>query len=194
MPKPLLPALLNIFTRRPSTNVRSDSDAQRFAAIYEAEFNRIFAYLSYRVNNSMQAEDLTAEVFVRLWTHLAHLRTPEAVVAWLFTTARNIVTDYYRKVKDDVSFEQVGNYRDLASTTFDKQLVTVEQQEVLTQALNYLNRREREIVELRFIAGLSNSEIAHVVGTSVGNVAKIIHRALAKLRLHIRDRQQEDLR
>lgn len=193
MPKYTLPTSLNVFTPCTRVDVQRDSQAQLFASIYEAEFNRIFAYLSYRVNNPMQAEDLTAEVFVRLWTHLAHLQTPEAVVAWLFITARNLATDYYRKLKDGVPFEQVGNYRDPASTTFDKQLIEVEQRELLSQVLSQLNHREREIIELRFIAGLSNSEIARVVGTNVGNVAKIVHRALAKLRSHIQDTHGEDI-
>ena len=69
----------------------------------------------------------------------------------------------------------------------DHQFVADEEQARLLRCLGVLAEREREIIALRFLADLRHREIARAVGTSEGNVAKILHRALRKLRARLHD-------
>lgn len=169
---------------RPSSPATEDF-APTFAAIYEAQFERLYAYVRYRIGDPVAAEDLTADVFARLWSNRTHVRSPEAVVAWLFTTARNIVFDHYRRQHPTLPLDLVSPDVYLLSPSPEDQVLARERLELVLQGLAHLRVREREIVVLRFVAGLRNREIARILSIREGNVAKILHRTPEKLRVYM---------
>ncbi|HEY8477156.1 MAG TPA: sigma-70 family RNA polymerase sigma factor [Chloroflexota bacterium] len=163
----------------------AEARAEAFAALYRAQFDRVYAYLRYRVGNRALAEDLAAEVFVRAWAKLRAVDHPQGAVAWLFVTARHLAVDHYRSSPPALSLEALAPDVHPTSESPDEQVLAAERAALAMSCLRALGEREREVVVLRFVAGLRNREIARVVGTSEGNVAKIIHRALRKLRAHL---------
>lgn len=173
--------LLRRFLSRPADEPAEEM-ADTFARLYAAHFDQLYAYIRYRVGDGSLAEDLTAETFTRLWTRREEVCRSDAVVPWLFTTARHLVFDHYRRRRYTLSFDELSSH--LHPTTSDLAQAH-EHLDLVLAGLATLREREREIVILRFVAGLRNSEIAPILGTSEGNVAKILHRTLKQLRSHL---------
>ncbi len=171
--------------RRPTTipdEAEADAAHEAFADLYRAHGRRVYAFVRYRVGDGALAEDLTAEVFARAWARRGQLRSPEATVAWLFATARNLVTDHRRRRPDPLPLGALPPEAHPLAGSPEPGAVLAAQLAEVRRLLADLGDREREAIGLRFVAGLRNGEIALVLGTSEGNVAKILHRALRKLR------------
>jgi RNA polymerase sigma-70 factor (ECF subfamily) len=151
-----------------------------FAALYEVQFDRVYAFAYFRTGDAATAEDIAAEVFTRALSKLRDPSDANAAAAWLFTTARRLVVDHYRRPRThdlasiEASAHPLGRSPEVA-------VVTSERLATLTRCLTDLSDRERDVIGLRFVARLHNREIGSLVGTSEGNVAKILHRALKKL-------------
>src|SRR5439155_23032193 len=69
---------------------------EAFGALFEAQFDRIYAFARFRTADEAAAEDIAAEVFARAWSKLRDPADVDAATAWLFTTARRLVVDHYR--------------------------------------------------------------------------------------------------
>lgn len=171
--------------------------ARAFAKIYATQSGRLYAYLRYRVGDAALAEDLVAEVFARAWARWDDPRAAERIVAWLFTTARNLAVDHYRQERrapPALPLDAVPVARQPLTGSPEEGVLRDERAALLRQCLSELEAREREIVELRFVARLRNREIAPILGLSEGNVAKILHRALRKLRLRLHQGGEDHVR
>lgn len=160
---------------------------QAFAKLYEAQFGRVYAYAHFRTSDPATAEDIAAEVFMRAWSQLPDLDDPSAAAAWLFTTGRRLVVDHYRRRRPH-DLASIGGSAHLESPSPETIVLARERLAVLASCLQDLSDRERDVIGLRFVARLRNREIARLVRTSEGNVAKIVHRALRK----VRDRMTAD--
>jgi RNA polymerase sigma-70 factor, ECF subfamily len=153
-----------------------------FADMYRVELARIYNFFRYRVGDGEVAEDLTSETFEKAWRNRWRYRRDLAAFStWLFTIARRVAQDHYRKKRLDVPLEQVaetpshGNLEGLIEQHADFARLTV--------LLARLADRERELVALKYGAGLTNRAIARLSGLSESNVGVILHRAVQTLRL-----------
>ena len=156
--------------------------AAAFEELYQAQSGRIYGFLLYLVRDVDAAEDLTAEVFTRAWARRADLAEPDRIVPWLFRVARNLATEHYRRRRRASVLDERPVPVPSASGSPEDLLLLKERLDAVTRCLETLSDREREVIGLRFLAGLRNREIAGVMRTSEGNVAKIIHRALRRIR------------
>jgi len=159
-----------------------EGDPAAFAEIYDRHQPAIYRYILYRVGDVATAEDLTGEVFVRLVERVDRFTyRGRPLLAWLYTIARNLVTDYRRRAGQ------------AAMLPLDEQLVAeVDDMEQVTErglaqrrlaaALTHLTEDQRQVIILKFIEGLNNAEVARTLGKSVGAVKSLQHRALAALR------------
>jgi RNA polymerase sigma-70 factor (ECF subfamily) len=153
---------------------------ETFGALFEAQFDRVYAFARFRTADDA-AEDIAAEVFARAWSKLRDPADVGAATAWLFTTARRLVVDHYRRPSTEVVGSIAESHHPWSSSPEDAALSS-ERLAILARCMTSLTDREREIIGLRFVARLRNREIGSLVRTSEGNVAKILHRALRKLR------------
>jgi len=155
-----------------------------FAAIYDHYFPRVYNYARYRVGDAQMADDLTAQVFERVLAKIGEYR-PERrpFAAWLFAIARNAVNDHLRAQRRHpwLSLEAL---RDRASATPPPEEIAErdESRSELLEAVARLSERERELVALKFAAGLTNRTIAELTGLSEGHVGVILYRAVRRLR------------
>src|SRR5512133_828596 len=79
-----------------------------FEEMYRVELPRIYNYFCYRVGDAIVAEDLTSETFEKAWRNRWRYRRDLAAFStWLFTIARRVAQDHYRKKSDDLQLEQV---------------------------------------------------------------------------------------
>ena len=164
----------------------ADATVAAFVELYRQHWQRVYGFLRYRSNDQALAEDLTAEVFARAWaswTTRGQPPTDEAAQAWLFITARNLATDHFRRRRSTYPLDSVPVLLHPTSDSPECDALASDTQGRIERCLAGLGEREREIVGLRLVAGLRNGAIAEIAKTSEGNVAKIIHRALRKVRL-----------
>jgi len=162
-------------------------DTSAVTTIYRHFNLRVFRYLYYRVNDQHTAEDLTSEVFLHMIKALPNYRLQGIPFqAWLYRIARNLVIDHSRK---NGRYTQVQLPENLVAVSPDP-LHAAEHQltvESLRVALAKLNQEQREVIILRFIAGLPINETAIVIGKSINAVKGLQRRALLKLREILND-------
>lgn len=152
-------------------------------ALYEMYKSAVFNYVYYRVGgNQALAEDLTAEVFLRMVSHIhTFVDRKRPLRAWLYTVARNLIHDHYRangKVKWVALNEQEKDTR-----ATPEQLASLGMESTrLVNAMPHLTELQRDVIILRFIEGLSVAETAAILKKNEGAVKSLTRRALAALR------------
>jgi RNA polymerase sigma-70 factor (ECF subfamily) len=160
----------------------TENVATRVARLYRELFPAVYGFVRFRVGDAHLAEDLTATVFERALAKLASVREPDRVRAWLFTVARNVVTDERRRRRRTTDLDAVENLEHLWADSAERLALDRDEWRRLVGYLAELDDRDREVLALRFAAGLSNREVGEIVGRSEAHVAQIAHRAVVKLR------------
>ena len=153
-----------------------------FDELYQQYYPRILAYFRFRVGKGDVAEDLTSLVFERALTHIADLHVPEAAVAWLFRIAQNCAHDYFRRQRPEVSLEELVIAEQPRERSLEEQVLADEERRNLLAHVSHLPEREQEIIGLKFVAHLTNRQIAHVLNIPEGTVGSLLYRVLSKLR------------
>jgi RNA polymerase sigma-70 factor, ECF subfamily len=161
---------------------RAESVATRVARLYRDLFPAVFGFIRFRVGDVHLAEDLTATVFERALAKLASVREPDRVRPWLFTIARNVVTDERRRRRPATNLEVADLLEHLWIDSPETEALDRDEWRRLVGYLAELDDRDREILGLRFAAGLANREVGEIVRLSETHVAQITHRAVVKLR------------
>jgi len=158
-------------------------DPEAFTALYESYQPVIYRYLFYRVDDPACAEDLTAEVFVRMVEHIDRFNPQgQTILAWLYTIAHNLLTDHYRrsgKTTELPAEELLGSDENANPARIAESHLT---QAELRAALQELTEEQRQVVLLKFVAEQSNAEIGTVMNKPEGAIKSLQHRALAALR------------
>jgi RNA polymerase sigma-70 factor (ECF subfamily) len=154
-------------------------DKTAFVALYERYQPLVFTYVYYRVDEQALAEDLTAEVFVRMVAKIHTYHATSPLLAWLYTIARNLIADHYRDASRMVPFhERTAMSPTDPSEEAHKRIREAE----LRTALQRLPEEQRQVVILKFIERRSNLQIAAFLNKTEGAVKSIQHRALTALR------------
>jgi len=156
-----------------------------FAAIYDHYFRSIYNYVRYRVVDADITDDLTAQVFEKALVSLEGFKPDRgSFAAWLFTISRNMVNDHLRAEKRRrwLSLDILRAKANLDSLP-EETIVRNETRAELLLAVTRLSDRERDLLALKFVAGLSNRSIAELTGLSQSNVGVILYRAVRRLRV-----------
>jgi RNA polymerase sigma-70 factor, ECF subfamily len=158
--------------------VASGTDTETFAALYERTFPRVYAYVASLLRDRSAAEDVTAQAFERAYRKRSSYRSRRGSrEAWVFGIARNAALDELRRRKRRADLDtepEDTSARSLAELALRR--------EVVRAAMTTLDGKERDLIALKFSGGLSNAEIARVLGMSETNAGTRLHRALTKLR------------
>lgn len=160
-----------------------------FENVYKEYFSKIYNFMYYKVLNKEIAEDLTSEFFVKLLTKLDTFDDSKAKLnTWLYTIARNSVTDYFRVNKIEVYVDDEENPLDLkVDYELEKELIKNEDRKELYEALITLDDRTRKLLSLKYFFNMSVKEIAINTGINESTVSTICLRGIEKLKkqLHI---------
>ena len=157
-------------------------DPTALSEIYDRYSGRIHNYICRRVGNVQLAEDLTAEVFVRMLQAAQSDRFARtSLSAWLYRIAHNLIVDHFRsqpQAEVEAWDERLGVAVDDPTVAIEAKLA----QQGLRAALSHLTEQQQQVIVLRFGEGLSGPEIAEILDTSEGAVRSLQHRALASMR------------
>lgn len=155
-------------------------DADSFARLYDAYFERVYRYIYFRVSDDQTAEDITSQVFLKAWENLSRYRPSGHFLAWLYTIARNQVIDHYRTRKETVPLDEVGNLS-AGSQAVDEQVQLRFELQAMRDALQFLTEDQQQVLILKFIAGLDTHEIAKQMKKGEGAIRALQMRALQAL-------------
>lgn len=142
----------------------------------------IYRFLYSRVGNRQDAEDLTSEVFYKAARELDSARSQTSIASWLFTVARSILADYWRRYYRTgipVSLDE-SRYAEVVEPEAVPDVPDEGESGMVVALLATLPERYRRVLELRFLHGYSIKETARELDLTPENVKVIQHRALAK--------------
>ena len=154
-------------------------DPDSFAELYERFVTPVYRYIYSRTGTRLDAEDLTTQTFMRAMQSLTSLRKPGQFKSWLFTIARNVINDHFRRSTYAPQMLQdmpVGEVCDPLASVLER-----EQERALAAVIATLDEDERELLKLRFLAELTYGEIAVIVNRSEQAVKKSVYRLLDRL-------------
>jgi RNA polymerase sigma factor (sigma-70 family) len=165
----------------PQTGSTVESSWDRFEALYRSSRADVYAYVATLLRDRTAAEDVTALAFERAFRRRRTFdRRRGEERAWLFGIARNAALDELRRRRRIATL--VRDPEDAVKVADEGTEEITLRRTTVAEALRKLPARERELVALKFHAGLSNAEIAGVLGVSESNAGTMLHRTIEKLR------------
>jgi RNA polymerase sigma factor (sigma-70 family) len=172
----------------------------RIAQAASDERRRLFAFIRRRVGSDSQAEDILQDVFYQLLTSYSVTEPLEQMTGWLFTVARNKIIDWYRKRRPgDRSLEETIGSGPLTlaealpadtegpDAGFDREIVAEE----LTEALEELPEKQRQVFVMHEIEGRSFNEIREITGDPLNTLLSRKRYAVLFLRRRLEDLYRE---
>ncbi|MBI2752046.1 MAG: RNA polymerase sigma factor [Betaproteobacteria bacterium] len=163
------------------------------ADVFERHHARIYRYLLRLVRNGAEAEDLVQETFVRAHRRLQSLRDPTAVVPWLHRIATHVAYDSFRQSPARAGVQQAADAAsgeapfepesaDAGAPLADEVFEQTEMSTCVQEFVATLPDTHRAALLLHDVHGLTNPEIARMLGCSLATVKIRLHRARARLR------------
>ncbi len=160
------------------------SKKQQFAEVYAEYSDAVFRHCLSRLSDSQLAENITQETFTRAWSYLMRDHEVENMRALLYKIANNLIVDRYR-AKKSISLEALqesnpGFERGAIDNTLEK----IEVKETL-ELLKMLDAKYQKVITLRFLKGLTVTEIARELKESPNAISVRIHRGLKQFRKRV---------
>ena len=156
-------------------------DEAAAGAVFDHYYPRVFRYAVGRVGNEKDAEDIASETFARVLRNLDRFRwRGGGFEAWLFRIAGNLVMDHHRRGGREDPHEDVEPTGEAASP--EHAVLGAEQAGELRRLVAGLPDEQKEVVLMRFAAGLDTNEVAKATGRNANAVRQLQFRALRNLR------------
>jgi len=166
------------------------ADTEAYARLYDLYVDKIYRFILFKVNHKEIAQDLTADVFLKVWQYLQNNKKLGYFKALLYQSARNLVIDHYRQkakrkvVKDE---DVMKNIIDERGNSIVEELEIKSEIKGLDYFFRKLKPEYQEILILKYIENYPSAEIAKILDKSRGNVRVLAHRALKLLQTLINE-------
>lgn len=160
--------------------------------IYDAYAGKIYSYLYHRTGDTTLAEDLCSDVFIRMLEAVSAGRPwNTSLQGWLYRIAHNLIIDHYRRQskRDGPEVDE----RWMAPVSYSETFEGLFHSMQLRTAMRFLTEEQRQVVVLKFVEGLSNAEVADILGKTEGAVKALQHRALSSIRHIVGEEVEDDL-
>ena len=159
-------------------------DENAFMALYDRHASRVHGLTFHILRDTMLAEEATQDTFLKLWSRARQYLTERGpFLPWLLTIARHVALDRLRLESRRPSLSDSNDVEDTWKKLPDLNSMLDESRwRSLYFAVQSLHPDQRKVIELAYYQGLSQSEIAEVLGMPLGTVKTRIHAAMEKLR------------
>ncbi len=157
-----------------------DEGRHDFEEVFDELFDRSRCLATRLLGDRTRGEDTAAEALARTWLHWSKVRNLDHQVAWVLRVTTNLCLDQLRRRRPVVMVAPSPDPTDAVALRL-----------ALAAALHSLPRRQREVVVLRHLADLPETEVASVLGITPGTVGAHLHRGLASLRARLGDEREE---
>ncbi len=170
-----------------SLAVRAACDPAAFSELYLQFFKRVYNYIRFRCCDPATTDDLTSQTFERLLESIVQYQPQRGPFEpWLFAIVRNVVNGHYRRQRSSwLPWENLQR-QPAVDPQPEQELLRREASQALLAALGRLDQRSRDLLSLKFAAGLTNRQIAQITGLRESNVGVVLFRALGRLREELR--------
>lgn len=166
-------------------------DTEAFGIVYTKYLTPIYRYIYLRVKDKDLADDLTQDVFIRVFNSLGTFTIKNnSPLSYFYTVAKNILIDNYRKKKNVLLSEEEFESKLITEDNPEKQSILNDTIVSLSKALEQLSETEAEAITLKFIENYSNKEISEMMGKSEEAVRQLQSRGMKTLRVILK---KEDL-
>jgi len=159
-------------------------DTQAAGRLYDKYYSEVLGYIYHCTFDGTVAEDLTSNVFLAAFRHLARYRWRQVSFfrAWLYRIATNEVRMYWRRQKRVklVSLQPDGDTKAAEQSAGDS-MAQAEQYRLLYKALLELRPKHRTVIILRYFEDKAIAEICQITGSKEGTIKSQLHRGLARL-------------
>lgn len=163
-------------------------DPEALGELYDRYSPKIYSYILYHVGDQGLAEDLTASVFAKMLDAIRSSKGWQSSFSgWLYRIAHNAVVDNFRRGKNQETLplnERLVSAREDPVATVEHALAS----ESIREAMMCLTDEQQMVIELKFFEGLSNLEVAELMGKTEGAIKSLQYRALGALRRHLEGR------
>jgi len=154
-----------------------------FDQLYYRYCKRLLSFSISIVKSREEAENIVQEVFLALWVNRSQISNDASVKYYIFTIAYNTAISALRKkARDEKFLEQLKDLQELTSEPEDMQTEYTDLKGKLSEIINELPARQREIFILHKVDGLKYQEIASKLNISVNTIENHMSRALKTIR------------
>jgi RNA polymerase sigma-70 factor (ECF subfamily) len=154
-------------------------DEQAFGRLYDIYFDRIYAFVFYRVHHKEVAEDISEEVFIKAWTRVKAVKA-ESFGGWLYSITRNTLIDHYRKQRETVDISEIENLIESDQDVIEETDLLINQK-LLLEMIRQLTPEQQIIMKLKFLEGMETEEVSEMISKSSGSIRVVQHRAIQRL-------------
>lgn len=157
-------------------------DAPAFGILYDSYIKKIYNFIYYKTFNKELAEDITSQAFLKAWKNIRQFKEG-SFQAWLYSIARNAVTDHYRSCHETLNIDDCWDLSERPDweSLLDNNLKL----ESIKKAMSELKPAERELIMMRLWLDLSFKEIAEQLGKSEGAVKMSFGRTIVRLKSQV---------
>ena len=157
---------------------------EAFLRAYDEYAKKIYAFVYYRVSSVEDAQDITAQTFLKAWEYVSRGDEPaiKKIGPFLYTVAKNLVIDHYRTRKRTIDLEDVANNSAASELPDIERLDLAHDAKRVMHAMELLSEGEKEVLQLKYISEYSIDEIAGVLDKKKNHVYVLIFRATKKLK------------
>lgn len=165
---------------------------EKFSKIYDKYINKIYRFVFLKVSSQEIAEDLTSEVFLKTWRFFKEKgQEIENIQAFLYKTARNLVTDHYRQ-KGRIRIVSINNPLIIdPRQDLERDSKINSDIDVIRIVMSDLKDDYQNVLIMHYLDDLSIDEISGLLGRSNGATRVLVHRALKSLRKALKDKVEE---
>ncbi|PIZ99485.1 MAG: hypothetical protein COX77_01405 [Candidatus Komeilibacteria bacterium CG_4_10_14_0_2_um_filter_37_10] len=160
-----------------------------FGELYNKYVNKLYRFVYFKVNDTELTQDIIAQTFLKFWELIVKEKRISEIQALLYQIAKNLVIDSYREKSNQplpLLYDTEGEVDPALIVEFD--LHAKIDSQLVHRALEQINNADyKEVIVLRYIEGLSITEIAKITDKSTGNIRILNHRALAELKKILHD-------
>ncbi len=165
----------------------ANSDLDAFRRLYDGYLQKVYSYSYFLTRSSEQAEDLTQELFAKIWIKRAELRSIENFDAWLTTLVRNSAYNFLKRhAVEQKSLRKMGLSKEPESVSGEDILISKEYSKIYQEAINQLPPQQKKVFLLSRNEGLKQEEIASNLGISLNTVKNHMKAALFSIRTYMK--------
>lgn len=158
-------------------------DKEMLNILYSRYSREIYLYLYSLSGDAALSEDLLQETFLKALLSLSDSHTN--VRAWLYVVARNLYFNTFKKEKGKVSLEEMQRKGDEGENTLFDEIMRDENRRILYEAINSLEPKKREVLQMQYFGNLSQKEIAAILHITPENVRVLSYRAKRELKYYL---------
>lgn len=165
----------------------ANSDLDAFRRLYDRYLQKVYSYSYFLTRSSEQAEDLTQELFAKIWIKRTELKSIENFDAWLTTLVRNNAYNFLKRhAIEQKALRRIELSKQPDSVSIDDALIHKEYSKIYQEAIDQLPPQQKKVFLLSRNEGLKQEEIASNLGISLNTVKNHMKAALFSIRTYMK--------